>query len=95
MEDTHGGLQTSLLSSKTLLCLNPYYNGRYSWSGTGKTYLLKALIVLILIIMEDTHGAISNFSLFTSFSFVLILIIMEDTHGALETNPKALMVLLS
>ena len=37
--------------------LNPYYNGRYSWRtgrepGNGKVFCP----VLILIIMEDTHG---------------------------------------
>ena len=35
--------------------LNPYYNGRYSWSIIfSALYLLSK--VLILIIMEDTHG---------------------------------------
>ena len=36
--------------------LNPYYNGRYSWrakKGCGRS---KSGRVLILIIMEDTHG---------------------------------------
>ena len=40
----------------------------------------EAVHVLILIIMEDTHGA--NKPLETKkFTIVLILIIMEDTHG--------------
>ena len=38
--------------------LNPYYNGRYSWRPF--IYSRKRLHqgVLILIIMEDTHGGI-------------------------------------
>ena len=36
--------------------------------------------VLILIIMEDTHGGYQIFSSEKS-KYVLILIIMEDTHG--------------
>ena len=40
---------------ETTKCLNPYYNGRYSWSsGNQKVYY--KVVVLILIIMEDTHG---------------------------------------
>ena len=35
--------------------LNPYYNGRYSWRS--KTLNTSSIMsVLILIIMEDTHG---------------------------------------
>ena len=47
--------QPSLLSSRHWLGLNPYYNGRYSWSNIT-LISLKRLTVLILIIMEDTHG---------------------------------------
>ena len=36
-------------------CLNPYYNGRYSWSSIKRVPGWVSL-VLILIIMEDTHG---------------------------------------
>ncbi len=36
-------------------CLNPYYNGRYSWS-VGVLHIHIKNLVLILIIMEDTHG---------------------------------------
>ena len=40
-------------------CLNPYYNGRYSWSNLKLYNLSDIPKVLILIIMEDTHGASS------------------------------------
>ena len=44
----------------------------------------KENIVLILIIMEDTHGG-AYLIIYTYQIFVLILIIMEDTHG--EVTP--------
>ena len=31
MEDTHGGFE-GLSDAVEYYCLNPYYNGRYSWS---------------------------------------------------------------
>ena len=31
MEDTHGGVK-KLTKKRVQTCLNPYYNGRYSWS---------------------------------------------------------------
>ena len=34
MEDTHGELVLVLLKI-VLSCLNPYYNGRYSWSDSS------------------------------------------------------------
>ena len=37
--------------------------------------------VLILIVMEDTHGVGEIINDYLSNKFVLILIIMEDTHG--------------
>ena len=42
--------------NQSLVCLNPYCNGRYSWRAflqVGASYKLN---VLILIVMEDTHG---------------------------------------
>ena len=39
--------------------------------------------VLILIIMEDTHGASLIMFHQWKFPLVLILIIMEDTHGGI------------
>ena len=36
--------------------LNPYYNGRYSWRSEFSTLCKAAWPVLILIVMEDTHG---------------------------------------
>ena len=38
-----------------------------------------AVNVLILIVMEDTHG--DRRSIFGNVCKVLILIVMEDTHG--------------
>ena len=43
--------------------------------------------VLILIIMEDTHGEEQKTTNRTTEEQVLILIIMEDTHG--ETDDKS------
>ena len=41
--------------------LNPYYNGRYSWRHLILNSILKSLRkVLILIIMEDTHGGLQG-----------------------------------
>ena len=65
-------------------CLNPYYNGRYSWRCNKWGYTSDLNIVLILIIMEDTHGEVVNKSINYEYSQVLILIIMEDTHGAIN-----------
>ena len=46
----------------------------------GASYKLNG--VLILIIMEDTHGALFIVFIFPlTKPLVLILIIMEDTHG--------------
>ena len=52
-------MESKELNSKNLVvrqCLNPYYNGRYSWRTEEQVLASKQLIVLILIIMEDTHG---------------------------------------
>ena len=49
------------------VCLNPYYNGRYSWRSKDDLYLWYIYEVLILIIMEDTHGAnVIRISLYTA-----------------------------
>ena len=61
--------------------LNPYYNGRYSWS-VNQHGACMPMEVLILIIMEDTHGAY-HVEHDSYYYHVLILIIMEDTHGVL------------
>ena len=50
MEQVIGLLKNSLWQ-----CLNPYYNGRYSWRQAQATSQ-DVTPVLILIIMEDTHG---------------------------------------
>ena len=46
----------------------------------------KGFMVLILIIMEDTHGERINHLLMVRFFKVLILIIMEDTHGGISND---------
>ena len=38
--------------------------------------------VLILVLMEDTLGALSSTFIFIIISLVLILVLMEDTLGA-------------
>ena len=73
-------IRISLYTATAIVSLNPYYNGRYSWRiATSLSEVLK-LAVLILIIMEDTHGE-AGFSTSCCGRGVLILIIMEDTHG--------------
>ena len=48
--------RTGRIVSATGEGLNPYYNGRYSWSHVSNVVLGTFAKVLILIIMEDTHG---------------------------------------
>ena len=55
MEDTHGESAFGLFSFMPI-CLNPYYNGRYSWRFVKAHGPATPMEVLILIIMEDTHG---------------------------------------
>ena len=43
----------------------------------------REILVLILIVMEDTHEGCSCTSHWTSCVCVLILIVMEDTHEVL------------
>ena len=38
MEDTHGGSMTAI-TTMLAMCLNPYYNGRYSWSQLSVYHL--------------------------------------------------------
>ena len=57
MEDTHGALLILILA-RLNKSLNPYYNGRYSWSMSTTTKESVNGVVLILIIMEDTHGGV-------------------------------------
>ncbi len=49
---------------------------------------LKDKWVLILIIMEDTHGAKRKDLELLKLKAVLILIIMEDTHGEALLSQK-------
>ena len=46
-------------SEKSKYCLNPYYNGRYSWRAHRNKQQPHG-DVLILIIMEDTHGVLEQ-----------------------------------
>ena len=62
MEDTHGGARVQS-AQRWKSCLNPYCNGRYSWSIAPSKYLNRISPVLILIVMEDTHGEFSKCSL--------------------------------
>ena len=41
--------------------LNPYCNGRYSWRFLLGLLSFTMVAVLILIIMEDTHGVMLGF----------------------------------
>ena len=85
MEDTHG-VGKMLLHKELKIRLNPYYNGRYSWSYLlSKTLATRPFAVLILIIMEDTHGELCKQRKLETF-IVLILIIMEDTHGGFTNS---------
>ena len=53
MEDTHG-VMVCCVNVIISISLNPYYNGRYSWRSLAMFVANHG--VLILIIMEDTHG---------------------------------------
>ena len=55
MEDTHGVFNEMADRMKEDASLNPYYNGRYSWSAEREPKVQEGA-VLILIVMEDTHG---------------------------------------
>ena len=55
MEDTHGE-NNPLGYACRPDSLNPYYNGRYSWRIAKFVTIGNLNRVLILIIMEDTHG---------------------------------------
>ena len=59
MEDTHGVLQ-QFIQADSDYSLNPYYNGRYSWRMGYSLRMNSFYMVLILIIMEDTHGVLSQ-----------------------------------
>ena len=57
MEDTLGELVRSLLKS-TSKSLNPCFNGRYSRSSGEMTLTDKVIVVLILVLIEDTLGVL-------------------------------------
>ena len=61
--------------------LNPYCNGRYSWRAQALWDCARQPGVLILIVMEDTHGVYWVCCHSQWLHGVLILIVMEDTHG--------------
>ena len=58
--------------------LNPCFNGRYSQRVTDERVTLLFLVVLILVLMEDT---LRDYNLRLSIvnNQVLILVLMEDT----------------
>ena len=58
--------------------LNPCFNGRYSQSPRSSTSTTRYVVVLILVLMEDTLRAAASL-LSAGNSFVLILVLMEDT----------------
>ena len=58
--------------------LNPCFNGRYSLR-TIVMWTTAVLVVLILVLMEDTHW-VPNSELTKQSLCVLILVLMEDTH---------------
>ena len=60
MEDTHGAMFLTWCSEHSP-SLNPYCNGRYSWSTTIIFLISTTLYVLILIVMEDTHGEVATY----------------------------------
>ena len=78
MEDTHGG-RYYVRRGNSLCCLNPYCNGRYSWSITKEP-----INHWKLRLNPYCNGRYSWSSLVDSEAetkVVLILIVMEDTHG--------------
>ena len=58
MEDTLGGEKPLLERLKAYRGLNPCFNGRYSRRDYVKREILLSFSVLILVLMEDTLGAI-------------------------------------
>ena len=85
MENTHGGpIIKEITSQKPRL--NPYYNGKYSWRAIQKLNGIIPHYVLILIIMENTHGELPMVVANKRPLVVLILIIMENTHGGPTLN---------
>ena len=84
MEDTLGvASATALIWFR--MSLNPYCNGRYSWSEAQRPYN-GLLLVLILVLMEDTLRA--SYTPFDDDGVcrVLILVLMEDTLRDINKN---------
>ena len=81
MEDTHRDVMLGTFA-KGMLCLNPCSNGRYSQRIYFIANSLKE-VVLILVLMEDTHRELwKKLKQFVNLH-VLILVLMEDTHRVL------------
>ena len=68
-------------------CLNPCSNGRYSRSVSRKRHQ-GSFQVLILVLMEDTLGALCLCVRRKDRKSVLILVLMEDTLGDIGTAEK-------
>ena len=73
------------LSKGFRVCLNPCFNGRYSRRDEKILQKVADMIVLILVLMEDTLGG-KDAEVKTFEKAVLILVLMEDTLGAAIIN---------
>ena len=82
MEDTLGE-QSRICAAVQWTRLNPYCNGRYSWSLARK-YNLEAEIRLNPYCNGRYSWSTYNYEDYIYRCFVLILIVMEDTLGALK-----------
>ena len=78
MEDTLGE-RTTEFSMEKVVSLNPCSNGRYFRRSIRKSTRVR-LLVLILVLMEDTLGDLFLMSNDACW-LVLILVLMEDTLG--------------
>ena len=73
---------------KSFLSLNPCFNGRYSQRKKSSSRRSKNLLVLILVLMEDTLRVLKE-KVFIKMQFlkVLILVLMEDTLRSITIIP--------
>ena len=80
MEDTHGDVAESTQAQATAQGLNPYCNGRYSWSK--RKLLHKKLLLGLNPYCNGRYSwSTRQYPESNVYFFVLILIVMEDTHG--------------
>ena len=70
------------------ICLNPCFTGRWYRSiPAGISYQLATKEVLILVLLEDGIGALSDVNKIVSEE-VLILVLLEDGIGAVARSPS-------